>query len=146
MASTLLEANTAARSTAPPDTHIIHFPSGLLGFEQLKKFALVGRPQEAPFLWLEGKDDSKVAFIVVPPRYVAPDYRPDLPDADVGFLGLKSPGDALLLCIVTLHGRGRATINLKGPIVINARTHIGKQVVPTNAGDYSIEYPFPVAN
>ena len=115
MASTLLEANSVARSTAPPDSHIIHFPSGLLGFERLKKFTLVGRPQEAPFLWLEGQDDVRVAFIVVPPKHVVPDYRPDLPDADVEFLGLNSPGDALLLCIATLHSHGRATINLKGP-------------------------------
>jgi flagellar assembly factor FliW len=144
MASTLLEASTVARSTAPPDSHIIHFPSGLLGFEQLKKFALVGRPQEAPFLWLEGQEDSGVAFIVLPPKHVAPGYRPDLPDADVEFLGLNSPGEALLLCIVTLHGHGRATINLKGPLVINARTCVGKQVVPSNASEYSAQHPLPV--
>ena len=146
MASTLVEENTVARPTAPPISNIVHFPSGLLGFEQRKKFALVGRTQEAPFLWLEAQDDSRVAFIVVPPKRVAPDYQPDLSDEDVKFLGLNSPNDALVLSIVTLQGPGRATINLKGPLVINARTHIGKQIVPVNAIDYSTEYPLPVAN
>ena len=144
MASTLLEANPVAKSTAPHDSHIIHFPSGLLGFERLRRFALIGRPQEAPFLWLEGQDDSKVAFIVVPPKDVAPDYRPDLSDADVKFLGLTSPKDVLVLSIVTLHGHGRATINLKGPLVINARTRVGQQVVPSNASEYSAQHPLSV--
>ncbi|MGD1019106.1 MAG: flagellar assembly protein FliW [Verrucomicrobiia bacterium] len=144
MASTLLEAKTVARSTAPHDSHIIHFPSGLLGFEQLKEFALIGRPREAPFLWLEGQDDSKVAFIVVPTTQVVPDYRPDLSDADVEFLGLNSPKDALVLSIVTLRGHGRATINLKGPLVINARTCVGKQVVPSNASEYSARHSLSV--
>jgi flagellar assembly factor FliW len=146
MASTLVEANTVARSTAASTTNSIHFPAGLLGFEQRKKFALRGRTQEAPFLWLEAQDDSRVAFIVVPPKHVAPDYQPDISDEDVEFLGLKTPSEALVLGIVTLRRHGPATINLKGPLVINARTHIGKQVVPVNATDYSTEYPLPAAS
>ncbi|HTS18822.1 MAG TPA: flagellar assembly protein FliW [Verrucomicrobiae bacterium] len=149
MATTLLEAkaetNTAPRSTTPPVSNVIQFPSGLLGFEQLKKFALVGRTQEAPFLWMDGPEDSRISFIVVPPRQLVPDYQPDLADEDVKFLGLKSPNDALVLTIVTISGPRRATINLKGPLVINARTRIGKQVVPVNADDYSSEYLLPVS-
>jgi len=34
---------------------------------------------------------------------------------------------------------------LKGPIVINRHTHIGKQVIITNAADYSVHHPLPVA-
>jgi flagellar assembly factor FliW len=146
MASTLLEANTVARSTAAPTSNIVHFPSGLLGFEQQKKFALLGRAQEAPFLRLEAQDDSRVAFIVVPPKHVAPDYQPDISDEDVKFLGLKTPDEALVLGIVRLRRHGPDTINLKGPLVINARTHLAKQVVLVNATDYSTEYPLPAAS
>ena len=147
MATTLLEAkkDRVAKSTAQPASNIVEFPSGLLGFEHLKKFALVGRTQEAPFLWLEGPKDSRISFIVVPPKHVVQDYQPDLSDEDVKFLGLKSPNEALVLTIVTLQGQGQASINLKGPIVINARTRIGKQVVPVNAADYTTEYPLPVS-
>ena len=146
MASTLVEPIPAGTQTAPPISNIVHFPSGLLGFEQRKKFAVVGRAQEAPFLWLEAQDDSHLAFIVVGPKQVAPDYQPELSDEDAKFLGLNSSNDALVLGIVTLLEHGQATINLKGPLVINARTRIGKQIVPVNADDYSTEYPLPVAN
>jgi flagellar assembly factor FliW len=35
-------------------------------------------------------------------------------------------------------------VNLKGPIIINRNTHIGKQVVIANASDYSVQHPLPV--
>jgi flagellar assembly factor FliW len=75
---------------------------------------------------------------------VAVGYQPDLAAADVEFLGLKDPREALLLCIVTLRGNGSPTVNLKGPIVINAGTRIGKQVVPNNASEYSTQHTLPV--
>ena len=55
-----------------------------------------------------------------------PDYQPDIPQADVEFLKLKQADDALLLGIVTVHDDQRATVNLKGPIVINRHTHVGQ--------------------
>jgi flagellar assembly factor FliW len=59
---------------------------------------------------------------------------------------LKAPNDALLFNIVTLRGPSRATLNLKGPIVINRHTHMGKQVILANASNYSVEHPLPVAS
>ena len=123
----------------------VQLPMGLLGFEQMKDYVLFAEPQEEPFAWLQVKGDASLAFIVINPFLVAPDYSPDLPAADVEFLGLEEPEDAMLLNIVTLHGPGRATVNLKGPIVLNRHTLIGKQVVVANASEYSVHHPLPVA-
>jgi flagellar assembly factor FliW len=144
MGTTSAETKTIAKKTNPRDRTLLRFPDGLLGFEKLKKFCLVGRPQEEPFLWLEVQDESGVAFLVVPPDRVTTGYQPDLATADVEFLGLKDPREALLLCIVTLRGNGHPTVNLKGPIVINAGTRVGKQVVPNNASEYSTQHLLPV--
>ena len=75
-----------------------------------------------------------------------PDYEPDVATEDVEFLELSSPEDALLFNIVTLRGDGRATVNLKGPIVVNRYTLKGKQVVLTNAARYALQHPLPVGN
>jgi flagellar assembly factor FliW len=77
---------------------------------------------------------------------VLPEYKPDIPPADVEFLGLKNADDALLLGIVTVHGANHATMNLRGPVVINRHTHTGKQVIITNANQYSVQHPLPVAD
>ncbi len=145
MATKSLEAKPVSKSTASRDLSTVHLPLGLLGFEDLKKFSLVGRPQEAPFLWLEVQDDSGIAFLVVPPDRVVSDYRPDVPPTDTSFLGLRKPKEAIVFNIVTLSADGQATVNLKGPIVINARTRVGKQVVPNNAAQYSSQHPLSIA-
>ncbi len=123
----------------------VRLPMGLLGFEQIKDYQLSSQPHEEPFAWLTVKGDSSLAFVVINPFLVDPDYSPDLPTQDARFLGLEEPEDALLFNIVTLHGGGKATVNLKGPIVINRHTLIGKQVVVANAPEYSVQHPLPVA-
>jgi flagellar assembly factor FliW len=122
----------------------VRMPNGLLGFEEIKDYVLVTNPEEAPFAWLQVKDNSALAFVVLDPFVALPDYQPDIPQVDVDFLSLKQPNDAMLLGIVTLHDRNRATINLKGPIVINRHTRVAKQVIIANASAYSVTHPLPV--
>ena len=123
----------------------VRLPTGLLGFEQIKDYVLATNPDEHPFAWLHVQDNSALAFVVIDPFIVLPDYQPDIPQADVDFLRLQRADDALLLGIVTIHGNEQATLNLKGPIVINRHTHTGKQVIMANAADYSVKHPLPVA-
>src|SRR5580692_2914900 len=136
--------NTAETTPAPAGNQI-RLPAGILGFEHIKEYALLANPAEMPFAWLRPADSTPPAFVVINPFYAMPDYAPDIPEADVEFLGLKEPNDALLFSIVTLRGPNYATLNLKGPIVINRHTHIGKQVIIANASKYSVEHPLPVA-
>ncbi|MCX7867860.1 flagellar assembly protein FliW [Limisphaera sp. VF-2] len=127
-----------------PTVQPVRMPTGLLGFESIREYLLVFHPDEAPFGWLQAQDPSGLAFVVVDPFLVLPDYRPDIPPPDVALLGLKGPEDALLLNIVTIHSPQRATVNLKGPIVINRHTWMAKQVVIANAIEYSVQHPLPV--
>ena len=64
-------------------------------------------------------------------------------DADV--LGLEQAQDAMVFNIVTMHQDGSATVNLKGPIVINRQNLSGKQVIPLNSADFTLQHPLPVA-
>lgn len=123
--------------------NIIHLPLGLLGFEKIKRYVLLENPHEAPFRWLQVLGDAGLAFLVLPPTQIFPDYEPDIAAEDVEFLELSSPEDALLMNIVTLRGKNRATVNLKGPIVVNRSSLVGKQVVPVNSTCYSLQQPLP---
>lgn len=136
---------TEIETSDPLSGNQIRLPAGILGFERFKDYSLLANPAEAPFGWLRPAESASLAFVVINPFYVMPDYAPDIPQTDVEFLGLKEPNDALLFSIVTLRGSDRATLNLKGPIVINRHTHVGKQVIIANAGNYSVEHPLPVA-
>ena len=132
-------------TTPAAPSNRVRLPAGILGFEQFKDYVLLAKPAEMPFAWLSVADSASLAFVVINPFLVMPDYAPDIPEADVEFLGLKEANDALLFSIVTLCGPGRATLNLKGPLVINRHTRVGKQVIIANANNYSVEHPLPVA-
>ena len=123
----------------------VRMPAGLLGFEHMKDYLLIAKPGEAPFRWLQVKNNPSLAFVVIEPLYFMPDYQPDIPSADVELLGLASPDDAAVYVIVTVFGPRRATVNLKGPVVINRNTGLGKQVVIANAAQYSVQHPLPVS-
>lgn len=123
--------------------NIIHLPLGLLGFEGVKRYVLLSNPEDEPFHWLQMLDQGELAFLVISPFEVLPDYQMELSDEDAGFLKISSPDEALVYNIVTLHGGNHATVNLKGPIVLNRFSLVGKQVVLANAADYSLQHPLP---
>jgi flagellar assembly factor FliW len=124
--------------------NVIHMPGGLLGFEEIKRYVILTNSEEAPFSWFQVLDDPSLAFLILPPFGALPDYQPEISDDDVRYLALKSPEDALIYNIVTLRA-GHATVNLKGPIVINRFTLRGKQVVLQNAAKFSVRHPLPLA-
>ena len=125
---------------------LIRMPNGMLGFEQIKDYVLTSNPEEKPFAWLQVQGNIGLAFVVIDPFVAMAGYQPDIPQTDVDFLNLKQPDDALLLGIVTIHDAQRATVNLKGPVVINRHTYVGKQVIIANANSYSVTHPLPVAD
>ncbi len=126
------------------DENVLRLPLGLLGFEQFKRYVLLSRPEEAPFLWLQVIDQPNLAFVVVSPTAVAADYEPEVSAEDIQFLDLRAPEDAMVFNIVTLRGQHHATVNLKGPVLVNRRTLIGKQIVPLNAAALSVCQPISV--
>ncbi len=123
-----------------PRADAIHFPLGLLGFESAKYYLLTVKPEDCPMLWLQMLDGQKHSFRVVMPGFILPDYQPIISQQDVEFLGLKDSSDALAFSIVTQEETG-AAVNLKGPIIINRRTLIGKQVIVQNAEKFSVQHP-----
>ena len=124
----------------------VQLPLGLLGFEQTKEFQLLADPEEAPFAWLQSTQGAKLSFLIVDPFLVFPDYLPDISQEDADFLGLQNPQDAVVFNIVTLRTAGSGSINLKGPIIINRRTRIAKQVIPLNAATFQVQHPLPPAS
>ena len=135
--------SAAPQKLAVKNENIISVPLGLLGFESVKKYVLLANPEEEPFMWLQMLDSPAQGFVVIPPVAALPSYAPDIAPQDIEFLGIRSPADAIVLNIVTLDQRGGATVNLKGPIVINRHTLVAKQVIPANAASFSLQHPLP---
>jgi len=110
--------------------NIITFEQGLLGFEELKQFAIIDVEECLPFEWLVSVEDPIVAFPILNPTLFFSDYKPSLPKDDLALLDIKKEKDVETFCIVTLGKKPEdVTLNLKGPILINMKNKMGKQVV-----------------
>ena len=112
------------------DDRVLSFPDALPGFADAHRFVLVDVKDNDVYFWLQSVDDPSLAFLCANPWPFYPDYAPEVPDDDQTALELESAEDAMVLCILTVHREeNRITANLLGPIVVNQRTRVGRQVV-----------------
>lgn len=125
----LQEAQAAA-----PATMRLHFPSGMPGLEEYRRYTLVAL-EDSPAYWLECDDEPAITLPVADAFAVVSDYSFELGAGDVRALGLEDEADALVLAVLTLPGgNGAITANLLAPIVANRRTGMARQVILEGSG------------
>ena len=107
------------------------FRHGLLGFPECRRFALLALAGRTGMYWLQSVDVPTLAFLLVDPFLASEGYAVDLTDIDRRDLAVHDPADVLMLVIVTLANAadGPCTANFQGPIAINLRAGLGKQLV-----------------
>jgi len=122
----------------------IVFPRGLVGCENWRRFTLEDDPEGGPVKLLQCLDEPDVGLLVVDPSLIVADYQVDLSSADVRELALRDESEAAVYCTLTVHqSPTRITANLLGPLVINVRAGLGKQLVLANS-NYSVRHPVPL--
>ena len=110
---------------------IIQFPAGIVGFPEHTAFRLLEPADGYPLKFLQSTLDPEVSFTCMDAAAVKLDYEVPLDPGTAGTLALKADEDALVLAIVVVPAEDpRAmTANLAGPLVINVRSRIGRQVI-----------------
>lgn len=119
---------------------VIHFKEGIPGFEKFKDYVLL-QEQEIPFVMtLQSIDDEFPSFVVIDPYAFIQNYDPKLSKKDLEFFGCDSQEDLRVLLITVIPKDLKDTVvNLKSPIIINAKTNDAKQFILENT-DYPIRY------
>ncbi len=113
------------------ERQLVTFPLGLYGFEGMYEYVLMDARQP-PFYWLQSLDVRNLAFVLIEPSVIRPDYKPCLDPMDTEALQLDGPDDNRLLsfAIVTIpEDRQNMTANLQGPIIINRESRKGRQCI-----------------
>lgn len=117
---------------------VVTLGDGLPGFERCRQFVVVTGPTLEPFNCLQGLDDSRPSFLTLDPRSVVDGYVTELPVADRERLGARTDDSLLWLALVRLDG-DRILVNLRAPVVINARRMVGLQLMAPES-PYSTEH------
>jgi flagellar assembly factor FliW len=119
-------------------------PQGIIGFRDYTHAELLYLPDHLPFLWMKlSNGQDTVHFVVIEPAGLIADYTPEVFDDDAAQLDLRDSSEAMVLNVVTLEQQRplEAKVNLIGPILVNRRTKIGRQLVISNYSRYSAHHP-----
>lgn len=127
------------------DEKILTFEKGIIGFEDFKKFTIIfdsDDGDDAAIMWLQSMEEPSLALPVMKPEYVCPEYDPVVEDEIIKGLGDDiQNANLLVLCTLTVPSDlTKMTCNLKAPVIINADTLKGVQIIADN-DDYQVRYP-----
>lgn len=125
------------------DEKIIHFPMGIIGFENLKNFALIydsDREERSKISWLQSMDEPLMALPVINPIDIMEDYAPIIEDELTKIIGAPADADILIFVSMSIPSDiTKMTANLKAPFIINTVDRKAMQVIVENQ-DYEIKY------
>ncbi|WMM24212.1 flagellar assembly protein FliW [Tissierella sp. MB52-C2] len=108
---------------------IIHFPEGIPAFEEEKEFVIILN-HDSPFSYLQSVKDKDLSFIIINPFEIFNDYDIIIPETARNRLKIERQEDVMIYTIVVIpENIENTTTNLLGPIVINTREMLGKQVI-----------------
>ncbi len=125
------------------DEKIIQFPSGIIGFPDLTDFALVHDDEKGSgnVHWLQSVQEPAFAMPVMDPLIVCPDYNPVIDDEVFAPIGNLVENEMLILVTLTVpKDIKNMSVNLKGPVIINATTKKACQVILED-NQYEIKFP-----
>lgn len=126
------------------DEKIITFENGIIGFPDLKRFALLHDEEKganAGIRFLQSLDEPGFAMPVMDPLVVKPDYDPEVNDELLSAAGNVNGDNILVLVTTTIPGDlTKMSVNLQGPFVINVEERKACQVIVEN-GDYPVKFP-----
>ena len=118
---------------------IITLTQPILGFQDYRQFIFIDGPSDM-LKWLHSVDSDELAFILMDPLGIMPDYEVELRQQELTELAVTSIDelDVYTLVVVPADGSNVRT-NLKAPILVNAKQRLGKQVI-LECSDYPIQH------
>lgn len=123
---------------------ILDFPNGIIGFEDLHKFAIIydiDRGVETNVSYLQSLEEPRVVFPVMNPLVVLDQYNPMIEDELLAPLGMPGEDELLVFLAMTVPSDlTKMTVNMKAPFVINTALRKGGQIIVENT-DYEVRFP-----
>lgn len=113
------------------DEKVVTFEDGIIGFPDLKRFALLfDNEKKRNISWLQSLDEPLFAMPVMNPLAVREEYNPTVEEELLRSLGNLTPDNMLVLVTVTVpQDLEKISVNFKAPIVINSDEKKAAQVI-----------------
>jgi flagellar assembly factor FliW len=124
--------------------NLLHFPEGLIGFEDLRGFIVMPNAKEGPLFWIQSVDDPAVAFVLTDPTNFFPDYGVLPEQSERRKLGMGEADECYVLSVVTVQPDRQVTLNLAAPVLFSPGRNRAVKVILEN-GKYQSRTALPGA-
>jgi flagellar assembly factor FliW len=113
------------------DELILSLPEGLIGFPECNKVILIDHQPGSPFRWLQSVIQPELAFVVIDPLDLVPDYPLEkLKDILETERKMRRPKSVAVAAITTVPTPpAHITVNLTAPVVFDSDTRQGAQII-----------------
>ena len=122
------------------EQQVINFPAGIIGFPDETSFVMIRPRPESPIAWLHSTQTSSFALPVVSAEALETDIGDTVFEASQA-AGLVASDEPFAIMAVLNASGARASVNLMAPIIVNAETRQGAQVL-LEGSNYSTQEPF----
>ena len=109
----------------------IHIINGLIGFEAYTEYLPIPFHEDSDSLIsLQRLEDETLSFILMNPFGILADYSPSLSDEELKELDAEASEDLSYYVVCVMRDSvAESTVNLKAPLVVNARTRQARQII-----------------
>jgi flagellar assembly factor FliW len=122
------------------DQAVITFTQPILGFQDQRRFVLLPGPEGSPLKWLQSTETGELAFIIMDPRVVVPDYEVRVGSLELAELAANDLAELDIYTLVVVpQDPSLIRTNLKAPVLINPKHRLGKQTI-LERSKYPIQY------
>ena len=125
-----------------PEEKIITLERGLIGLEQYKKYTILydEEKEDNNISWFQSCDEPSLALPVIKPWLVKEQYNPVVEDELLTNIGELTEENLVILLTMTVPDDiTKMSVNLKAPIIINADSRKGAQLIAEN-DDYEVKF------
>ncbi len=110
---------------------VFTFEIPIIGFDDYTKYMLIEHDENSCFKWLQSLEKEDLAFPVTAAAYFGIDYQFEITDEEAAKIKLENAEDLIVLNIASIpqNNPKGTTINLKAPIITNAKTLKSMQII-----------------
>lgn len=136
-----MQLNTTRFGTIDVDPNaVITFTQPIIGFQEYRRFIILPGPPDSFVKWLQSTDSGELAFIIMDPRLVMPNYEVQVSAHELTELAVSSVADLDVYTLVVVpRDQAQVRTNLRAPILISAKHRLGKQTI-LDKSEYPIQY------
>ncbi len=136
----LMELKTTRFNTINVDSEaIITFTQPIIGFQDFRRFITLPVESEEAMTWLQSTESGELAFLLMDPRQVMPQYKVKLNSHGLTALAVSSVDELeIYTLLVVPEDPSKVRTNLKAPVLINRKHRLGMQTVLENS-NYPIQ-------